>query len=368
MSEVALMNNNALLFSPDSMSSVMRFAELMASGKATVPEHLQNNPSDCLAITMQAAQWNMNPFAVAQKTHIINGTLGYEAQLVNALVSSSKAIQGRFHYEYSENGWDKVTKSKEVKETKTGRNGSYDIMKRVRDWTDADEQGLWIRVGAILRGENEITWGEKIYLSSIVTRNSPLWVTNPKQQMAYLAVKYWARLYCPEVILGIYTPDELDDRPVKDVTPPKERVSLNEITQQNEPEQHQEATSGDNGVITGEIVDDGFNPDEIRLAINNAITLDECKAVRVRIEDLKGVMGTALYTELKNKCVQAHHRIDANNNLEAQINSLPAGGSPEAKAAFEKVVQFLNANKRKLGDELFDSFSLTLNDMKDEYQ
>ncbi|WP_258558255.1 exodeoxyribonuclease VIII [Providencia stuartii] len=52
-------------------------------------------------------------------------------------------------------------------------------------------------------------------------------------------------------------------------------------------------------------------------------------------------MGTALYTELKNKCVQAHHRIDANNNLEAQINSLPAGGSPEAKAAFEKVVQFL---------------------------
>ncbi|HHR6455422.1 TPA: RecT family recombinase [Providencia alcalifaciens] len=368
MSEVAVMNNNALLFSPDSMSSVMRFAELMASGKATVPEHLQNNPSDCLAITMQAAQWNMNPFAVAQKTHIINGTLGYEAQLVNALVSSSKAIQGRFHYEYSENGWEKVTKSKEVKETKTGRNGSYDIMKRVRDWTDADEQGLWIRVGAILRGENEITWGEKIYLSSIVTRNSPLWVTNPKQQMAYLAVKYWARLYCPEVILGIYTPDELDDRPVKDITPPKERVSLNEITQQNEPEQHREATSEDNNVTTGEIVDDGFNPELLRQSITDASTLDEVKEIRLQIDELKSSLGTALFTELKNKAVQAYHRIDANNNLEAQINSLPAGGSPEAKAAFDKVVQFLNANKRKLGDELFNAFSITLNDMKDEYQ
>jgi hypothetical protein len=37
---------------------------------------------------MQAAQWGMNPFAVAQKTHVVNGTLGYEAQLVNAVVSS----------------------------------------------------------------------------------------------------------------------------------------------------------------------------------------------------------------------------------------------------------------------------------------
>jgi hypothetical protein len=41
---------------------------------------------------MQAAQWGMNPFAVAQKTHVVNGTLGYEAQLVNAVVSSSNLL------------------------------------------------------------------------------------------------------------------------------------------------------------------------------------------------------------------------------------------------------------------------------------
>ncbi len=158
------------------------------------------------------------------------------------------------------------------------------------------------------------------------------------------------------------------DAPIKDVTPPKDRVSLNEITQQNEPEQHHEATSNESNVITGEIVDDGFNPDEMRQAISNAETLEQFKAIRSQIEELKSVMGTSLYTELTNKAKQAYHRVDSRNNLEAQINSLPAGGSPEAKAAFEKVVQFLTANKRKLGDELFDSFSLTLNDMKDEYQ
>ena len=40
----------------------------------------------------------MNPFAVAQKTHVVNGSLGYEAQLVNAVVQASGAIDGRFHY------------------------------------------------------------------------------------------------------------------------------------------------------------------------------------------------------------------------------------------------------------------------------
>lgn len=353
MSEVALsnqpqtsvMNNMSLLFNPEAMNCVIRIADLMASGSATVPKHLQGKPADCLAIVMQASRWGMDPFAVGQKTHLINGTLGYEAQLVNSVITSSKVVDGRFHYEYG-GDWEKIVGVKE----------------------NRDESGLYIRVGAVLRGETEITYGEPVYLADVQTRNSPLWKTMPKQQIAYLAVKYWSRLYCPEVIMGVYTPDELEERTIKDVTPPKERVSLNEITQQNEPEQHYKATSDDSNVITGEIVDDGFNPDEMRQAINNAETLDQFSAIRSQIEELKSVMGTALYTELKNKCVQAHHRVDSRNNLEAQINSLPAGGSPEAKAAFEKVFQFLNANKRKLGDELFDSFSLTLNDMKDEYQ
>lgn len=42
------------------------------------------------------------------------------------------------------------------------------------------------------------------------TRNSTLWTEDPKQQIAYLAQKRWARLYCPDVLLGVYTPDELE--------------------------------------------------------------------------------------------------------------------------------------------------------------
>lgn len=187
------------IFSPSGLRQLQQFAEVMAQSVQTLPKHLAGKPADCMAVAMQAAQWGMNPFAVAQKTHLVNGTLGYEAQLVNAVVTSSRAVQGRFKYEYG---------------------GDWDAYMLHPD--KQHEAGLFIRVGAVIRGETEITWGEPVYLAPITTRNSPLWKTAPKQQIAYLAVKYWARLYCPEVILGVYSPDEFDEplpRVERDVTP-----------------------------------------------------------------------------------------------------------------------------------------------------
>ncbi|EMM8868942.1 recombinase RecT [Klebsiella oxytoca] len=184
----ATVGTAAAIFSPEGMNQLVRFAELMAQSKATVPQHLAGKPADCLAVTMQAAQWGMNPFAVAQKTHIVNGTLGYEAQLVNAVVQRSGAIKGRFHYEYKGEG-----------------------------------ASLECRVGAVIRGEQEITWNEWLCISSVTTKNSPLWKTNPKQQFGYLQVKNWARAHTPGAILGVYTPDELQDaapRAERDITPP----------------------------------------------------------------------------------------------------------------------------------------------------
>ncbi|MFN5350056.1 MAG: recombinase RecT, partial [Polaromonas sp.] len=86
----------AVILNESHMTQMFKFAEMMACGIATVPKHLQKNPADCLAVVMQATQWGMNPFAVAQKTHIVNGALGYEAQLVNAVLQSTKAIKGVF--------------------------------------------------------------------------------------------------------------------------------------------------------------------------------------------------------------------------------------------------------------------------------
>lgn len=161
----------------DGFDKMLRLAHLMADGNTTVPKHLQGKVADCMAVVTQAMQWNMNPFAVAQKTHVVNGTLGYEAQLVNAVVTSSGAIRGHFHYEHR-----------------------------------GDGQKVECRAGAVLRGDEEITWNEWLSADSVKVKNSPLWATNPKQQLGYLQVKNWSRLYAPSAILGVYTPDELDDK------------------------------------------------------------------------------------------------------------------------------------------------------------
>lgn len=172
----------ALMLDVKSMESAMAIAEVMSGSKVTVPKHLQGSKGDCMAIVLQSMNWGMNPFVVAQKTHIVNGALGYEAQLVNAVVQSQGFISGAFKYEYQGQG-----------------------------------EGLECRVGAILRGEKSITWGEWLKLSNVTVRNSPLWKSNVKQQLGYLQVKNWARAFTPQAILGVYTPDELETVPPKEI-------------------------------------------------------------------------------------------------------------------------------------------------------
>lgn len=204
-------NTTDLVLDYKVMEQMGRLAEMMANGRATVPMHLQGNPADCMAVIMQAAQWRMNPFAVAQKTHVVSGTLGYEAQLVNAVVCSSTKVKDSFHYEWF-GDWSRVIGNFV---TKTSQKGNQ---YQAPNWTAADEKGLGIRVWATLKGESEPRVLE-LLLSQAQVRNSTLWASDPKQQLAYLAVKRWARLYAPDVILGVYSADELDDLPEKELNP-----------------------------------------------------------------------------------------------------------------------------------------------------
>lgn len=346
------------IFNVQALSQLTAFANLMADSQVTVPAHLAGKPADCMAIVMQAMQWGMNPYAVAQKTHLVNGQLGYEAQLVNAVITSSSAIHGRFHYRYG-GDWERCTRTKEVSREKTGKNGKYTSIERVRDWNDEDEVGLYIQVGAILRGESEITWDKPLYLSQVVTRNSPLWVSKPDQQIAYLGVKYWARLYCPHVILGVYTPDELEQRTEREINPaPAQRVSLADIKSDSVTTTHSAQESAAN-------ID--AMADEFRDRIEAAQDVDGAKALRADIETAKATLGSALFTELKNKAVKRYYLVDARNKVEAAINSLPQPGEPGAEEQFAKAEQALTAAKRHLGDELYDQFAITLADMKPEY-
>lgn len=199
MSALDIMMNETVMVRIESM------AARMATSKITTPKHLQGNEGDCMAIIMQAMQWGMNPYAVAQKTHLVNGVLGYEAQLVNAVITARAPVKERLHFEWY-GDWSKV-------------NGKED---------KSSDKG--VRVSATLRGETEARVIDISMAQVGPVRNSPLWAADPRQQIAYLATKRWARLYCPDVILGVYTPDEVIEREEVDITPKTEVVQKHQGT------------------------------------------------------------------------------------------------------------------------------------------
>jgi hypothetical protein len=193
----------AIMMSPEMIGALESMAQLMAGSKCTMPAHLQGNVPDCFAVAMQSLQWGMNPFAVAQKTHIVQGSLGYEAQLINAVVEKSGAIVGQFVYDWF-GPWERVIGKFRWMESAKGN--KY----QVPDWKPDDEKGCGVKVSAVL-SSNKQTVYRSILLSQATVRNSTLWASDPQQQLAYLAVKRWARLYTPGAILGVYTSDELEE-------------------------------------------------------------------------------------------------------------------------------------------------------------
>src|SRR5690606_11536388 len=200
-----------LMFDEAVFQNVQRIAEVMAKSNVTIPVHLKGNVGDCMAIVMQSIQWGMNPWPVAQKTHLVSGNLGYEAQLINAVITSMAPTKDRIHYEWFGN-WENVIGN--FIEQTSSKGNTY----TAPNWKLADEKGLGVRVWATMKGESEPRELE-LLLSQAQVRNSTLWASDPKQQLAYLAVKRWARLYAPDMILGVYTADELDDLPEKELNP-----------------------------------------------------------------------------------------------------------------------------------------------------
>ena len=161
---------------PQSMDQAVRLAEMMAQGRL-VPNHLQKSPGDCLMVIEQAMRWGMSPFAVAQSTSVIQGKLMFEGKLVAAALHSSGALSSRLNYEYSGEGEKRA-----------------------------------VRVSATLAGETEPRHVD-VRLADARTSNK-VWATQADQQLAYYGARVWARRYAPEVMLGVYAPEEMEPAPV----------------------------------------------------------------------------------------------------------------------------------------------------------
>jgi hypothetical protein len=171
---------------PQNLGEVVKFAELMSRADIALPKHLRGNAGACMAVALQALEWGMSPFAVASKSYQVNGAIAYEAQLIAAVVNTRSGIKGRLKYTYK------------------GEGGA-----------------LQCTVTGTLDGEEFSYTSPR--MDQITTKNSPLWKTDPQQQLGYYSARSWARRYTPEVILGVYDRDEAQSFQgpdnARDVTP-----------------------------------------------------------------------------------------------------------------------------------------------------
>lgn len=158
------------------MADAAEFAKLMSVSEQAVPAHCRNRPGVCLALTIQAIEWRMSPFAVANKSYVVNDRVAYESQLIHAVIEQRAPITCRLRHTFSGTG----------------------DSRRCKVWATA-------------KGEEEPLVYESPEFKQIQPKNSPLWKTKPDLQLYYNASRDWARMYFPDVIMGVYSDDEMMD-------------------------------------------------------------------------------------------------------------------------------------------------------------
>lgn len=183
-------------FAVEGMQGAMKLAQAMASAKM-VPNHLQGSPGDCLMVIEQAMRWQMSPFAVAQATAVVRGKMCFEGKLVAAAIQTSGVLEGRLNYEF-----------------------------------EGDGQGRKVICSGLIRGEKKPRSVE-VLLKDAKTDNQ-WWTKTPDQMLSYHSARVWARRHTPEVMLGVYAPEEFDTPSghVVDVTPETKQEPRQQIQEE----------------------------------------------------------------------------------------------------------------------------------------
>jgi hypothetical protein len=259
-----------------------------------VPKHLRGKPADCLAVLLQAKRWgDMDPFAVAQKTYFVNDGMGYEAQLVNAIICSRAPIKARPDYRWSGEG---------------------------------DKRRC--EVSCTFIGEDK----PKVFeakMETITTKNSPLWKQQPDQQLAYFALRAWARIHCPDILLGVYTPEER--REMIDVTPPDSQSAASTI--ENELRQEAAREKGQPAKVT-DVVDETTGEVITRPALQDMLD-DIASAPTAEGVDFKASAALEAYgTDANASAAISLAKTERKRKLAAKsAPSTPSGQQPDPSAA-----------------------------------
>jgi RecT family len=176
----------------------------LARAGVAVPPHCREKAGTVFALCLQAQEWGMPIMSVLNKSYVVINKgverIAFESQLIHAVIERNAPIKGRMRYEILGEGDERRCK---VWATFKGETEPHvyvsEALAKLRDARGRNEQG--------------------------VLKGSPLWDNLPEVQLFYSASRQWARLFCPDVILGAYTPEDPQwGNDAIDVTPSSDKL------------------------------------------------------------------------------------------------------------------------------------------------
>lgn len=160
-----------------------RVAQMLATS-TMIGEHFQDNIGNILIALNLAHRWKADPFMVMQNVYIVHGKPGLEGKLVIALVNQC----GKFttiQYDFTRDNNGKTTACKAFATDKATGN----VLEQIVTWEMVEAEG----------------WHKP-------KKGTPSkWVTIPDLMFQYRSATWFARVYCPEVLLGMQTTEEIFD-------------------------------------------------------------------------------------------------------------------------------------------------------------
>jgi hypothetical protein len=162
---------------PQTLSEAVKFSEWIASSKL-IPKDIQGSPADVFIIMEQARRWEIDFFALVQEVSFVRGRPMYSGKLTAAVVNARGGLTKRLSYDY-----------------------------------DGAGDSRTITVSGQIQGE-QAPRVVKVRLGDAKTGNEQ-WAKQPDQMLMYHGARVWARRHTPELMLGIYGPDEFDETPAQ---------------------------------------------------------------------------------------------------------------------------------------------------------
>lgn len=164
-----------------SFEMALRMSDCL-SKSTVVPKDYQGNTGNCMIAIEMAARINTSPMMVMQNLYVVNGRPAWSAQWIIAMINSSHRYKTELQFEFGHEQAD----------------GGLSCYAWAEDWNGHKVCGPKITMNMA----NSEGW---------VNKNGSKWKTMPDVMIQYRAASFFGRMNCPDMIMGIYSQDEVID-------------------------------------------------------------------------------------------------------------------------------------------------------------